>query len=62
MKKSIDLIRKTIEELHKSAGDVPTPGHVTVKMKADKQVSVPEYLVKKEVEFFKEIKNLNIGD
>ena len=62
MKKSIDLIRKTIEELHNSEGNVPSPGHVTVKMKVDKQVTVPDYLVKKEVEFFKEVKNLNVDE
>lgn len=62
MKKSIDVIRKSIEEIYENEGKVPTPGNVTVQMKLNDQVSVPDYLVKKEVEFFKEIKEAQIDE
>jgi len=58
MKNSIDVIRKNIQQIYENEGKVPTPGNVTVQMKVNDQVSVPEYLVKREVEFFKEIKDV----
>lgn len=60
MKKSIDVIRKNIQQIYENEGKVPTPGNVTVQMKVNDQVTVPDYLVKKEVEFFKEIKEAQI--
>jgi hypothetical protein len=60
MKKSIDIIRKNIQEIYENEGKVPSPGNVTVQMKVNDQVSVPEYLVKREVDFFKEVKDIKI--
>ena len=58
MKNSIDVIRKNIQKIYDNEGKVPTPGNVTVQMKVNDQVTVPEYLIKQEVEFFKEVKDV----
>jgi len=60
MKKSIDIIRKNIQKIYENEGKVPSPGKVSVQMKVNDQVTVPDYLVKKEVDFFKEVKDTEI--